>query len=243
MKTEATLLQHKNNCRIGNNFEMNERMQQNVKDSLSDQERKELLELEAVLAKEGETSLQTAKALFLIKSKRLYRGHKHSMKTYGAKWGFSPAYTTRLTQSGEIYFRLESLWKNDPSSSPTSAWQLRPLVRLKDEANQKAAWKEAVDQTQNGSPTATAVEQCVAKLMGVSSTSAASRCFVRIDLERIPGLARAVLLESKRRHLPLKETVIDVLSEVFDLGSRTKWNHHGTPAVGDRWTLLFLNLL
>lgn len=151
-----------------------------------------LSELEDLLKNEGRASLGAAKALYTIQEKRLYRGHDNSMRKYGQRWNYGPAYTCRLIQSGEVYYRLESLWRVDGLPEPTSEWQLRPLVKMQDVTVQQAVWKEAVKQSDDGSPSATIVEECVARHLGVSvpkRTNAAAH--QRLDLAKIEGLAEA----------------------------------------------------
>src|SRR5271170_3941830 len=121
----------RNNCRNGNNSSLRLAPAHSEPTSLklpplSDEETALLGELEDLLKNEGRASLGAAKALYSIQEKRLYRGHDNSMRKYGRRWNYSPAYTCRLIQSGAVYYRLEPLWRDNGLPEPTSEWQLRP---------------------------------------------------------------------------------------------------------------------
>ncbi len=191
--------------------------------ALSKKEKAQLRRLESVLRKnEGKASLASALALHQINVNRLYRGHENSMKKYGAIWGFSPAYTSRLVRSGEIYLRLSELCQLEGLRKPTSAWQLRPLIAITDPVAQKMAWRNSVKKAIGRKLTAEVVEGCAVRFGGKPKPVQTSRSLMALNLDAVTGLTKKLEKEAKRRKAPLKDTIMQILAEAVGLNRPTQ---------------------
>ena len=186
----------------------------NLGGTLSAKEKAQLRKLESVLKRnEGKASLASALALHQINVNRLYRGHSNSMKKYGALWDLSPAYTSRLVKSGEIYTRLLPFCRSCGLREPTSAWQLRPLIGIRDPTSQETAWRNAVTKASGRKLTATMVESSTEEIVPVRSIKS-RHPIVRIDLGAVPGLEQRLTKEAKRRRTTLEKAVLQLLAQM-----------------------------
>jgi hypothetical protein len=182
---------------------------------LSDEEKELLRTSEDVLKRVGKASVDAAKALYTIDAQRLYRGHSNSMYRYGARWGYSAPYTSRLVRSGGIFFQLEPLWQKEGLPEPSSEWQLRPLACLDTDVERWAVWREAVKRSQGNEPTAAMVADCVAAVSG-KTVRLLARELLRLDLGRIKGLGSALKKEAVRLGITPEQLGLVALVQYFE---------------------------
>lgn len=121
--------------------------------SLARAERAQLTQLEDVISTAQRWRMEAAKALVVIRDKRLYRAEFPSFEKYAQeRWGYERAYVYHLCQWGETVANLSTIG----GALPERESHARPLYSLSP-ADQQRVWKQVVAKT--STPTARDVEQ------------------------------------------------------------------------------------
>lgn len=142
-----------------------------MKEALSFAERNALKSCEATIERGLETFSAVGAALLKIRDEHLYRAkHKNFEEYCKERWGMSRAHAYRQMEAAGVIKNLSPMGdktdaslspigdKTEPVVLPGSERQARELVHLSAE-EQRAAWKEAVEESQGEQPTAQAVAQ------------------------------------------------------------------------------------
>jgi hypothetical protein len=127
-------------------------------ESLSPIERSTLAAFECVIEKGLASFMEVGVALMRIRDDRLYRETHDTFEAYcSERWQISRPRAYQLIEAAEVG-RVVS---TNVDKSPANEAQIRPLTRLEDPQEQRAAWKEAVQTAPEGRMTAAHVEQVV----------------------------------------------------------------------------------
>jgi hypothetical protein len=129
-----------------------------VTTALAAPERAELDRLEAVVDRAVSASLEAAYAVNAIREKELWRvsGASSFQKYVIGRWGWSKGRVSQLNSAATAARHIEKF----TTVNPTSESQVRPLSGLT-EAEQVAAWEEAVETAPKGRVTSAHVQRTV----------------------------------------------------------------------------------
>lgn len=123
---------------------------------LTSSEERELTECESVIERNLESFHEVGAALLKIRDGKLYRlSHKTFDEYCRDKWAIDRTYAHRIIQAAKIAEVLPT------DNKPKTERLTRPLTRIKESAEQRAAWQEAVDTAPAGKITAKHVEEVV----------------------------------------------------------------------------------
>jgi hypothetical protein len=128
--------------------------------TLSEIERSELANHEAVIERGIGTFVEVGNALLSIRDQRLYRVEYGTFEDYCRdRWGIGKSYANELIRATKVMNNL------DESSSvlPDGMWQTRPLMPL-DPDQQREAWQRAVETAPEGKITAGHVQRVVEEM-------------------------------------------------------------------------------
>lgn len=124
---------------------------------LTQDEEKELFNLEATISRNLQSFYEIGIALMAIRDKRLYRSEHNTFEDYcRERWQFNRRHAYRLIDSAKV---IENV--SHGTQKPESERQARPLTKIKDPETQKKVWVEVVETAPNGRVTAKHVESVV----------------------------------------------------------------------------------
>ncbi len=134
-----------------------------VLETLSLSEESERLRLERKVEK---AFYEAGLALQTLRDKRLYRSTHATFEEYCQdRFNYSRSYSSRLILAVEIVDNIKenvANWQHNKTIVlPTKESQCRQIGRLKQPSSQAQAWREAVNRSSGGNPTAKIVEQVV----------------------------------------------------------------------------------
>lgn len=123
-------------------------------------ESESLVELESKIEAGLKTFFEVGKALLKIRDGKLYREKYSTFEEYCEKrWGFKKSRAYQLMGSAQVFGALESSTIVDVL--PENEAQARPLAKLEDDDEKRAAWQRAVETAPGGTLTAAHVESVV----------------------------------------------------------------------------------
>ena len=121
-------------------------------------ERAKLENLEEVIQVGLRSFVDVGRALTEIRDGRLYRNSHETFEDYCKdRWGISKSYATQVIKAAKVVVNLDSV---AIATKPANEAQARPLTSLPD-AEQPAAWQEAMETAPNGKVTAKHVASVV----------------------------------------------------------------------------------
>jgi hypothetical protein len=155
--------------------------------ALTDVERARLAELEREVR---ESFYRAGCALREIRDSRLYRETHKTFEEYCLDaLGYKRAYSYELLDAATTFDNIHKCLR-PADILPTSAYQIRPLKKLKDDPEkQAAAWRQAVKKSEGKQPTYEAVKEVVAELIFPAQT---------------PRTQRTRLKQEQWKHAPTK---------------------------------------
>lgn len=122
--------------------------------ALTDSEKLERDECEAIICSGWDTFLDVGRALMTVRNKRLYRDQHGTFEDYcRRKWAFSKSHANRLIEAALVASILTPI-----GAKPANESQLRPLVGLPPQKISDA-WKKAQQLAGNGEVTAKVVRE------------------------------------------------------------------------------------
>lgn len=127
--------------------------------------------LESVIAGGIQAAADVWRSLRQIRDERLYRATHQTFEDYcQERWDMSKSYANMLVSAGEAMASIESeLATTGCQTLPQNERQVRPLTRLP-AGDRASAWKEAVESSPSGKPTAAIVEKVVASRLPAGAT-------------------------------------------------------------------------
>lgn len=131
--------------------------------ALTDEERQRLAALEQEIK---ESFYRAGAALREIHAQRLYRETHKTFEDYCLNaLGYKRAYSYELVDAATMFDNLQKRLRA-ADILPTSAYQLRPLKKFKDDPKKQVeAWRRAVKKAEGRQPTYEAVKEVVAELL------------------------------------------------------------------------------
>jgi hypothetical protein len=130
-----------------------------VQPTLTDEEAKELAQLEEVVKGGWKNCLEVGHALIEIREKKLYRDKNQNFEQYvRLEFGLSKTYAYNLIGSAEVYDDLSSI--EDVNLKPLNEAQTRCLISLSSEKRVKV-WKKVIKEAGNEPITAKMVQAVV----------------------------------------------------------------------------------
>ena len=155
--------------------------------TLSTQEVDEFATCERIIERGLRTFLDVGVALLKIRDLRLYRVDYATFEEYYRdRWSLERSQVYRLMDAAEVTRNLQ----NSPMGEfplPANERQARPLVRLKDPAQQREAWHQAVS-TANGRITADHVAMVVREILAQQSSIPASMQLAKVSETDSPSI-------------------------------------------------------
>lgn len=141
--------------------------------TLTDAERRRLADLEREVR---ESFYRAGLALREIRDSRLYRETHRTFEDYCLDaLGYKRAYSYELLDAATTFDNLQKCLRGS-DILPTSAYQIRPLKKLKSDPRKQAdAWRRAVDRAEGRQPTYEAVKEVVAELLPAEIPSAGNQ--------------------------------------------------------------------
>ncbi len=140
---------------------------------LSDAERRRLADLEREVR---ESFYRAGLALREIRDSRLYRETHRTFEDYCLEaLGYKRAYSYELLEAATTFDNIQKCLR-PADILPTSAYQIRPLKKLKDDPEKQAdAWMRAVEKSEGRQPTYEAVKEVVAELLPAKTSKAGNQ--------------------------------------------------------------------
>lgn len=136
--------------------------------ALSLPESARLVALEEVIERGLSNFIKVGEALAEIRDSKLYRIEYATFEDYcREEWEMSRPSVYRLIGAAQVSANLSPIGDTE-SPRPSTESQVRPLTKLPDPAQQRAAWEDAVQQS-NGKPTAKHVEQAVSRIRPITT--------------------------------------------------------------------------
>lgn len=187
---------------------------------MTESERAALVRHETIIAKGRQTFVEVGEALLAIRDRRLFRDEFETFDAYcKEKWAFARAYADRLisaattvallnAENGENGVFDHANGENTPrgvTSLPSSEKQARPLATLDTPAEKAEAWRDAVNGSANGHPTAKAVGKSVQKVKAKRTP--------RAEPERKPK-PKAESPATDKAGCPLPPSLVEVFADV-----------------------------
>ena len=124
---------------------------------LTTDESKQLDFLETTIRDGMRTFQAVGAALCSIRDQRLYKAEFKTFEAYcRERWGFARNYANKMIGAAEAAASLGTF-----VPTPATESQARPLTKIKDPAEKRAIWTEAVQTAPNGKVTAAHVERVV----------------------------------------------------------------------------------
>ncbi|NJO07342.1 MAG: hypothetical protein HC876_18520, partial [Chloroflexaceae bacterium] len=128
-----------------------------------------LVQCEAIIERGLKTFFEVGTALVRIRDLELYRIEYRTFEAYCAdRWGISRPRAYELMNASQVVSAIADKTGDPPAAPlvvPQNEAQARPLTRLKDVAQQRAAWQQAVETAPDGRITAAHVEQVVKEML------------------------------------------------------------------------------
>jgi hypothetical protein len=133
---------------------------------LSQTERKELADCEAIIAKGWDTFVEVGRALTRIRDSKLYRERHATFEAYcRVRWHYAKSQAYRLIGAAQVVACLSPI---GDIPKPSHEAQVRPLIGLKPE-QAVAAWKKAVEKAAGRGVTARLVKRVVEEHLGTQT--------------------------------------------------------------------------
>jgi hypothetical protein len=147
-----------------------------------------LTELEAIVQRGLEASLEAGAALMAIRDERLYRDTHETFDAYcRARWSMSRQHAYRLIAGAETSNRLSP--RGD--IKPTSEKQIRPIAGLTPKL-QNQIFRHAVEEAEGKDPTARQVEEAKRTILKQMNTDVKAPPQPFVVIEKSPSLDKEI---------------------------------------------------
>lgn len=121
---------------------------------LSDSDKSDFERLHHEVKEGGKVFVRTAKALFEIRERKLYREKFETFREYCLSvQELSPAYANRLIKAAEVIVDVSTpIGVEDQLPTPANEAQCRELARLKEPEQRRLAYQTAIEKAEEGQP-------------------------------------------------------------------------------------------